>query len=179
MIDFQASGLWSGVEPRCDEFSRTAKITFSVIAIVMVMIVTMSIACVLKAKTIKVLLFIKCNWSFGRRLEIHGRDHDVFVVYHHDGPDVDLVLQELLPLLDQYDITAATEDCFELGTFFVHQVLYTTSSDKTNTTSRFPCIKIQGCHAPINTKFPVFSLCSCHFPCVFLLTKNKIVEFCK
>ena len=30
----------------------------------------------------------------------------------------------------------------------------------------------QGCHALIKTKFPVFSLCSCHFPCVFLSIKN-------
>ena len=38
-------------------------------------------------------------------------------------------------------------------------------------------ISIQGCHAPINTKFPVFSLCSCHFPCVFMSTKNKVFKF--
>ena len=30
----------------------------------------------------------------------------------------------------------------------------------------------QGCHTLIKTKFPVFTLCSCHFPCVFLLIKN-------
>ena len=35
----------------------------------------------------------------------------------------------------------------------------------------------QGCQAPINTKFPVFSLCSCHFPCVFLSTKTKVFKF--
>ena len=105
------------MEPRCDAFSRTAKITFSVIGIIILMIVIISITCALNAKAIKVLLFIKFNWSFGRRLEIHGRENDVFVVYHHDGQDADFVLQELLPLLDRYDITAATEDCFALGTF--------------------------------------------------------------
>ena len=81
------------------------------------MIMVITIACVLKAKAIKVLLFIKCNWSFGRRLEIHGRDHDVFVVYCHAGPDEDFVLQQLLPLLEQHNITATTEDCFALGAF--------------------------------------------------------------
>ena len=121
------------MEPRCDEFSKTAKIAFSLIAIAVVMIMVMSITCVLKAKTIKVLLFIKCSWSFGRRLETHGREQDVFVVYYHDGPDADFVLQELLPLLDRYDITTATEDCFALGTFFTHHVLYTTSLVKTST----------------------------------------------
>ena len=117
--------MWTGVEPRCDAFSKTAKITFSIIAIVVIVtIILITIACVLNAKAIKVLLFIKCNWSFGRRLEIHGRDHDVFVVYHHNGADADFVLWKLLPLLDQYDITATTEDCFSLGMFlyegFVH-----------------------------------------------------------
>ena len=34
---------------------------------------------------------------------------------------------------------------------------------------------IQGCHAPRKTKFPVFSLCSLPFPCVFSSTKNKIL----
>ena len=104
------------MEARCDAFSKAAKITFSVIGIVILMIVVITIACVLKAKAIKVLLFIKFNLSFGRRLEIHGREHDVFVVYHHDGPEADFVLQELLPLLDRYNIMAATEDHFALGT---------------------------------------------------------------
>ena len=30
----------------------------------------------------------------------------------------------------------------------------------------------QGCHALIKTKFPVFSLCSCHFACVFFIDKK-------
>ena len=33
----------------------------------------------------------------------------------------------------------------------------------------------QGCHAPIKTKFPVFSLSYLLFPCVFSSTKNKIL----
>ena len=43
--------------------------------------------------------------------------------------------------------------------------------------NRLTLIFLQGWQAPINTKFPVFSLCSCHFPCFFLLTKNKIFKF--
>ena len=123
--NFQVSGKWTGEDPRCDAFSKTANITFSVIGIVILAIVVISIACALNAKAIKVLLFIKFNWSFGRRLEIHGREHDVFVVYHHDGPAADFVLHELLPLLDRYDITAATEDCFALGTFLYLGLVHT------------------------------------------------------
>ena len=44
-----------------------------------------------------------------------------------------------------------------------------------STADRSYCIK-QGCHTLIKTKFPVFSLCSCHFPCVFLSIKNKILK---
>ena len=45
--------------------------------------------------------------------------------------------------------------------FYQHELLQQVGSEQ-----------VQGCHALIKTKFPVFSLCSCHFPCVFLSIKN-------
>ena len=78
----------------------------------LVTIIVFFIAC---SKRIKVALYIKFDWSFGQRLEIHGREYDIFVVYNHDGQDATFVDTELLPLLEKHDITAATEDYFALG----------------------------------------------------------------
>ena len=58
---------------------------------------------------------MKYNWSFGQRIEVHGRKNDVFIIYNHGATDSKFVENEVLPLLEERKITAATEDCFTPG----------------------------------------------------------------
>ena len=59
-------------------------------------------------------------------------------------------------------------------------LLFTALTNTSNTEPEWNrSLFLQGCHAPINTKFPVFSLCFCHFPCVFLSTKKLNILICK
>ena len=58
---------------------------------------------------------MKYNWSFGQRIEIRGRQYDVFVVYNHGPKDSSFVEIELLPLLEQHRIISGTQDCFTPG----------------------------------------------------------------
>ena len=74
------------------------------------------IACCCFTTKIKVSLFMNFNLSFGRRLEIHNRKYEVFIVYSHDSPDEDsFVLTEIMPLLEKNDLSVATEDSFTPG----------------------------------------------------------------
>ena len=50
--------------------------------------------------------------------------------------------------------------------------MFEVKSEDTEIYSNVTFLQYQGCHAPIKTKFPVFSLCSSLFPCVFSSTKK-------
>ena len=71
--------------------------------------------CCLKTK-IKISLFMKFNLSFGQCLVVHNRLYDVFVVYNQDSVDDEsFVIRQIMPLLENYDLSFATEDSFTPG----------------------------------------------------------------
>ena len=77
--------------------------------------VTCVACCCANSLKIKAALYMKYNWSFEQRLEVHDQQYDVFVVYNHGLKDSAFVENELLPLLEQRRIIAGTEDCFTPG----------------------------------------------------------------
>ena len=114
---FQASGKWTGEQPHCEAFSTSGIIILTISAMTFIAIITTCIACCcLNIREIKVALFMKFNLSFGQRLEVHDRLHDVFVVYNHDSRnDESFVFGEIMPLLEKHHLSFVTEDCFNLG----------------------------------------------------------------
>ena len=113
---FQASGDWSGRDPQCVAFSIVGIATITLTAIsTMVIIATCITCCCLNANSIKVALFMLFNLSFGQRLGVHKRLHDVFVMFNHESKDQFFVLDEILPLLSKHRLNPVIEDCFALG----------------------------------------------------------------
>ena len=86
-----------------------------IITLIAISIVVIIITCCLNANSIKLVLFMKFNLSFGQRLEVHGRQHDVFVLYNNESDDQFFVLDEILPLLKKHHLDYVIEDSFELG----------------------------------------------------------------
>ena len=58
---------------------------------------------------------MRFNWSFGQRLKVYNRLHDVFVLYNNDSDDQSFVLDEILTLLTKHHLNPVIEDCFALG----------------------------------------------------------------
>ena len=113
---FQASELWSGMDPHCEAFSTEGIVIIILTAIGNVVIIITCIVCFcLNVNSIKVALFMKFNLSFGQRLEVHNRQYDVFILYNHDSDDQFFVLDEILPLLSKHHLNPIIEDCFALG----------------------------------------------------------------
>ena len=104
------------MDPHCKAFSTVGKVIISLIAIsIVVIFITCIIYCCLNANNIKVILFMKFNWSFGQRLKVDDRQYDVFVLHNHDSDDQLFVLDEILPLLHKHQLNPVIEDCFPLG----------------------------------------------------------------
>ena len=66
----QASGQWSGEKPNCAAFSDTAIALFVGVGVSVIIIVMVSVACCLNKKKIRVILYMKCRWSFGNKLQV-------------------------------------------------------------------------------------------------------------
>ena len=82
---------------------------------VVVIIIICITCCCLNVNNIKVAMFMKFNVSFGQRIKVYNRLHDIFVLYNHDSDDQFLVLDEILPLLSKHHLNPVIEDCFALG----------------------------------------------------------------
>ena len=102
--------------PNCEAFSTVGIVIITLTAIGAVAIIVTCIACCcLNTNYIKVTMFMKCNLSFGQRIKVYNRLHDVFVLYNHDSDDQFFVLDEILPLLSKHHLNPIIEDCFALG----------------------------------------------------------------
>ena len=74
------------------------------------------IFCLKFKNKVKIALFMKFNLSFGKRLEIHNRAYDIFIVYQQDSEDDELfVANKVIPLLKKHGLSVATEDSFPPG----------------------------------------------------------------